>query len=161
MGHNRAGDNRKRRERRRQKIGRRRRAKAMAARVLSLRKFSQHLVRGNRRKMLFAHLQEELGPLLRVCSEFRAWVFGSYLTTKRRPNDIDLLITCRVPMHQAGIVFQHLSHRRHREDVQMLHRCGSSPMPTKEQMIAEFNSQERNNASGISIADDDLIELTL
>ena len=88
----------------------------------------------------------------------RLWLFGSFLTEKNAPGDIDVLLTYRMDIRQIAIQrgipkFP----RTHIQTVQILSHGGMT-MLTKEEMVGRFNDLDANVQNGIQISSGDVIE---
>ncbi len=60
---------------------------------ITLKEFKKRYLLNNYRKRLFKHLLEELENISGKCKCYKFLIFGSYITRKKEPNDIDVLIS--------------------------------------------------------------------
>jgi predicted nucleotidyltransferase len=155
MGHNRAGDRRKRR------LKRRRREEArLAVRPCTLEEFAAEYARTSRRKELFDKLTAEIDNFRTQTKQMKVYVFGSYLRRKREPGDVDLMVS----YEPAG--FPPQLTRMHPDDLQVLSVARIDlikpvALASKEEMVHEFNTSKNNVRDGITIHPRQVHELTV
>lgn len=107
-----------------------------------------------RRRELLKKLKEELDQFARCSTGYRAVVYGSYLTEKPEPGDMDLIIAYDRRMGakncRSGFGFPFL----HKGDIQIKteERMGcTTPLPSAADLVKGFNDFPTNAAKGIRI----------
>jgi hypothetical protein len=116
-----------------------------------LRAYFAHTVR---REILLNKLEEEIAGWSISNPGFKCWLFGSFLSNKPEPADIDVLLSAPLKRIPPDLP------RRHKDCIHVKSNIGTT-LRTKEQMVAEFNNVERNHALGIQLSVDEVVELVV
>lgn len=128
--------------------------------ILNLADFVVRYNGSERRQALLIELKKEIAHLCGFASSFRVLVFGSFLTEKPVPGDIDLLIA------GIGKTFAlRYPQVTSKDDLDLmtwfsvpLH--GSSlRVPSAEELVHRFNNEQSNAEKGIAISIEDVCEL--
>jgi hypothetical protein len=128
---------------------------------LTLMQLEETYAWNDRRRELLGKLKEELAQITRCSTGYRAVLYGSYLTKKTDPGDIDLIIAYdrRMGAKNCGSMeFPFL----HKGDIQikLSERQGyTTPLPSAESLVLEFNEFPTNASKDIRIEPDTWMEL--
>lgn len=116
---------------------------------MTLDEFEKTYAVNETRRRLLRLLGEELVVIGRQCKKFSIIIFGSYITEKPEPGDIDVLISL-VPRQDCiyRIMKQGLE-REHGKDVDVQFQRGEYYTKNAEQLVAYFNNNPLNFNRGI------------
>lgn len=118
---------------------------------MNVEEFISLYVTNQRREELFAGLRIQLSSIMEDSSSIRVIIFGSFLTNREYPGDIDVLVSA-VIRHEA--VVHYISHdvrRPIRDGVDLyLFRCASF-ISEAEALVAKFNTNKNNVKHGVLI----------
>ncbi|MBN2159201.1 MAG: hypothetical protein JW807_07385 [Spirochaetes bacterium] len=94
---------------------------------------------------------EELESVKKQCARLRVLIFGSYITSKKKPGDIDVLISL-IPNKDCvyRIVTRGLQHRHPRE-VDIHYYKTQRYIKDADGLIRHFNKNRINELKGVSI----------
>ena len=124
----------------------------MNIRQLDLDGFSEAYVTTERRKHLFDKFLEDLRVIKSQCSCMRIIVFGSFITSKKEPNDIDLMISL-IP--ESEYVYDFMTDglwQKNRDEVDVQYQRAEYFLKDAQQMVAFFNENPINKEKGVRIA---------
>lgn len=125
----------------------------MNIRQLDLDDFSEAYVTTDRRKYLFDKFLEDLRVIKSQCSCMRIIVFGSYITSKSEPNDIDLMISL-IP--GSEYVYDFMTDglwQKNRNEVDVQYQRAEYFLKDAQQLVAFFNENPINREKGICITE--------
>ncbi len=120
---------------------------------LTLEEFSARFADTEGRKKLFDLLVEELAVIKAQCSRLRVLVFGSYITAKSNPRDIDVLISlipnedCIYSLWTEGL------RREHPDEVDVHYYKTQRYIKDAEGLLEHFNNNPVNELQCIAIHD--------
>ncbi len=120
---------------------------------LTLEEFSGRYASNEQRKRLFELFVEELKSIRSQCSSLRILVFGSYITNKSVPRDIDVLISlipsedCMYALWTGGL------RREHPDKVDVHYYKTQLYMKDADGLLEHFNANPKNELQGIAIHD--------
>lgn len=120
---------------------------------MNLQELEASHVQDGRRRELFDRLVEQIDVWNEEFSGLEVWLFGSFLTDKPEPGDIDILVTAPL----AGNGFKKPT-KLYPDDLQVLFQLSHRPK-TKEKMVEILN--RKNQSLDFSLSVDDLVELTI
>lgn len=126
--------------------------------TMSMKQFRRAYAWNERRRHLYHMLLDELVGVRSQCTIMRVLVFGSYITSKEEPGDIDVLIGL-IPTRECAYAFMTtgLVHR-HPDDVDVTYHKTQMFLQTAEQLVRFFNNNPLNQKKHIAL--DRVIELT-
>ena len=125
--------------------------------MITIQELKQHHSATQRRQELLAAFEEELATWKTEVDSLRLWLFGSFLSDKPEPGDIDVLLTGRLVF--GPIPGPPKFTRKHPDKVQVLRLIGTEPS-SKTALIEKFNAQEGNADRGIQLHEDQTVELS-
>ncbi len=108
------------------------------------------------RKELLDQFKDELGEWRDYLAEVRIWLFGSYLTDKEQPEDIDILLAGRL---KTGTSFPPKLPRKHKDRIHVISNLGTGMLSTKNDLIQKFNSNQNNVVKNIKLSADEVVDL--
>jgi predicted nucleotidyltransferase len=120
---------------------------------LTLEELSGRYAGNEQRKRLFDLFVDELKSIQAQCSRLRVLVFGSYITGKNSPRDIDVLISlipsddCMYTLWTEGL------HREHPDEVDVHYYKTQRYIKDAEGLLVHFNNNRINELQGIAIRD--------
>ncbi len=119
--------------------------------VMTLPEFKAAYARGRRRAELYEKLLEELDNLREQCNSFHIIVFGSYITDKKEPGDIDLMISL-IPRQDCvyDIIINGLR-RIHEKEIDIQYQKAQYYLKNTRQLVDYFNSNPLNRKEEIKI----------
>ena len=117
----------------------------------------QHATSDLRRELL-AKFQEELAEWQGYLADINIWLFGSFLSDKQEPGDIDVLLAGRL---KPGAPLPPKLPRKHKGEVHLLSIIGTGALANKERLVQKFNAQEGNVKKGIQVTPDSVTDLFL
>jgi len=127
---------------------------------VSLDQLEQQFAVNTHRMGLLTKFKDELLDWQAYLTELRIWLFGSYLTDKDQPGDIDVLLAGRL---KPGTPLPPKLPRKYRDDIHVMPelRFGIGELASKEQLVQKFNEDEGNMNRGIQISVHQVIDLLL
>jgi len=129
----------------------------MVARM-TLEELSGRFAVNEQRRRLFDLLVDELASIQTQCRSLRVLVFGSYISDKDSPHDIDILISlipneeCVYALWTGGL------RREHPDEVDVHYYKTQRYIKDAEGLLEHFNSNPKNELQGIAIRD--AVEIT-
>jgi len=118
---------------------------------INLRAFRKRFATNDRRREIFQSLVDELGLLRSQCQAMRVLVFGSYITDKDEPGDVDVLVSGVPRQDIAFEVEVHGFARGEHPDVDLFWERAVRFPATPERLIERFNRNASNRESHIEI----------
>ncbi len=125
---------------------------------LTLEELSGIYAGNEQRKRLFGLFVNELASIKKQCSRLRVLVFGSYITEKSNPRDIDVLISLIPSEECVYALWTEGLHREHPEEVDVHYYKTQRYMKDAEGLLEHFNNNPKNELQGIVIHD--AVEIT-
>lgn len=125
----------------------------MNVRQLDMHSFFEAYVTTERRKYLFDKFLEDLQVIKSQCNCLRIIIFGSYITSKTEPNDIDLMISL-IP--ESEYVYDFMTdglRQKNRNEVDVQYQKAEYFLKDAQQLIAFFNENPINKEKGICITE--------
>ncbi len=121
-------------------------------RSMALDEFREAFAVNERRSYLLGELLDELNVVARQCEKVSVIVFGSYITEKEAPGDIDVLVSL-VPKkdHVYAIMTKGLE-KKHEKVVDVQFQRGEYSTKSAEQLVDYFNGNPYNFRKGVRIA---------
>jgi predicted nucleotidyltransferase len=120
---------------------------------LNLQEFFETYVTNEKRNSLFDKLLEDLQVIKFQCSCMRIIVFGSYITPKLEPNDIDLMISL-VP--ESDYVYDFMTDglwQKNRKEIDIQYQKAEYFLKDAQQLVVFFNENPLNKEKGICITE--------
>jgi predicted nucleotidyltransferase len=124
----------------------------------TLDEFREAFASGDRRKYLYGLFLEELALIQSQCAVVRVLVFGSYITEKEEPHDIDLLISLIADSDCVYEVWARGLRRVHPDEVDVHYYKTQLYVKDAEGLLRHFNANPKNELYGIAIRD--AVEIT-
>ena len=115
--------------------------------------FRERFAYNERRRYLYDMLLEELELIKSQCSIVRVLVFGSYITDKEEPRDIDLLLSLIADRDCVYEVWTKGLRLDHPDEVDVHYYKTQLYIKDAEGLLKHFNENPRNELYGISILD--------
>jgi hypothetical protein len=125
---------------------------------ITLTQLEEQHATSDRRRVLLVKFKEELAEWRGYLADLNVWLFGSFLTDKQEPGDIDVLLAGRL---KPGAPLPPKLPRKHRDEVHVISNLGTGALATKEQLVQKFNEQEGNVEKGIQLTPDAVTDLRL
>jgi predicted nucleotidyltransferase len=125
----------------------------------SINDFSRKFCFNNYREWLFQLFEEEIENLLRQSEKLRIIVFGSFITNKEKPSDIDVLISIIPNRDYSYIILKKGLPRLHKEKVDVQYSKHQYFLESCESLIKTFNKNKLNKKDKIVI--EDAVEVVL
>ena len=125
---------------------------------LTMEELSGRYAGNEQRKRLFDLFVDELTSIKRQCSRLRVLVFGSYITAKSIPRDIDVLISLIPSEDCVYALWTEGLRREHPEEVDVHYYKTQLYMKDAEGLLEHFNNNPMNELQGITIHD--AVEIT-
>lgn len=126
---------------------------------MTLGEFEKAFARNGRRRYLLGEMIDELEVIARQCEKFSVIVFGSYISGKALPGDIDVLVSlvprreCVYSIMKCGL------EKEHEKDVDIQFQRAEYFTKSAERLVDYFNENPYNFRKGIRITD--AVELLL
>lgn len=126
---------------------------------LTLDQFKVQYGATQKRKLLLAELEQFLANLTENFSSYRVLVYGSFISLKPEPGDIDVMVSVICSPKDAGFArFKNLQElATSNVDVFTLNLKSSfgatEPVPDAEAMVIAFNAREAHVTTGIHCSD--------
>jgi predicted nucleotidyltransferase len=120
---------------------------------LNLQEFLETYVTNGKRRCLFDKLLEDLQVIKSQCSCMRIIVFGSYITSKLEPNDIDLMISL-IP--ESEYVYDLMTDglwQKNRKEIDIQYQKAEYFLKDAHQLVVFFNENPLNKEQGICITE--------
>ncbi len=120
---------------------------------LNLQEFLDAYVTNEKRKRLFDKFLEDLQVIKSQCSCMRIIVFGSYITSKLEPNDIDLMISL-IP--ESEYVYDLMTDglwQKNRKEIDIQYQKAEYFLKDAQQLVVFFNENPLNKEKGICITE--------
>jgi hypothetical protein len=135
-------------------------AKRRRPRPCTLERFRCDYVWNDRRQELFLNLLDEIESIRKQSKQRRVFVFGSFLTSKRIPGDLDLLLSYEPTSIPPKLV------RVHPNDIQIKSNARMAfgkpvILDSKEAAIRDFNSDPANIQNHIFLSSTQVRELLI
>jgi hypothetical protein len=111
-----------------------------------------------RRKYLYGLLLEELALVRSQCATVRVLVFGSYISDKEEPRDIDLLLSLIADSECVYEVWTKGLRLNHPDEVDVHYYKTQLYIKDAESLLKHFNANPKNELYGIAI--NDAVEIT-
>jgi predicted nucleotidyltransferase len=106
-----------------------------------------------RRKHLYGLFMEELEIIRSQCAIVRVLVFGSYITGKEEPRDIDLLLSLIADSECVYEVWTKGLRLTHPDEVDVQYYKTQLYIKDAESLLKHFNANPKNELYGIAIND--------
>jgi hypothetical protein len=119
----------------------------------TLDEFRDAFASSDRRKYLYGLFLEEMELIRSQCAVVRVLVFGSYITAKEEPNDIDLLIALIADSDSVYEVWTRGLRRAHPDEVDVHYYKTQVYVNDAEGLLRHFNANPKNELYGIAIRD--------
>lgn len=113
--------------------------------------FRERFAYNERRRHLCDLLLDELELIRSQCSIVRVLVFGSYITDKEEPRDIDLLLSLIAGKECVYEVWTKGLRLNHPDEVDVHYYKTQLYIKDGEGLLAHFNANPKNELYGISI----------
>lgn len=118
--------------------------KKIHIREMTIKEFRAKFVTNTHRAGLFKCFQVELKKLREQCKEYRMIVFGSFLTKKKKPGDIDLIISLIPDKNCVYSIMTQGLDREYCEEIDIMYHKAEYFLMSAEQLITYFNENPRN-----------------
>jgi predicted nucleotidyltransferase len=115
--------------------------------------FRERFAGNERRRYLYDLFMEELALIRSQCSIVRVLVFGSYITDKEEPRDIDLLLSLIAGKDCVYEVWTKGLRLNHPDEVDVHYYKTQLYIKDAEGLLRHFNSNPKNELYGIAIND--------
>ena len=119
--------------------------------TMTLEEFRTAYAINDRRRHLIDELLEELKVIARQCRKFSIIVFGSYITDKDEPDDIDVLISLLPKKECVFAIMKEGIEKEHQKEVDIQFQRGEYYTKSAESLIDFFNENPFNLKKGIRI----------
>jgi hypothetical protein len=106
-----------------------------------------------RRSYLFGLLMEDLALIRSQCAVVKVLVFGSFITDKEEPRDIDLLLSFIADRDCVYEVWTKGLRLNHPDEVDVHYYKTQLFIKDAEGLLKHFNSNPKNELYGIAITD--------
>jgi predicted nucleotidyltransferase len=113
--------------------------------------FRKTFAYNKRRRYLYGLLREELALIKCQCTAVRVLVFGSYITDKEEPRDIDLLLSLIAEKERVYEVWTKGLRLTHPDEVDVHYYKTQLYIKDGECLLAHFNANPKNELYGIAI----------
>ncbi len=127
--------------------------------TMTLDEFRKAYAVNRRRRRLLRCLEDELAVIGKQCVKFSLIVFGSYITGKPEPGDIDVLISLLPRKECVFSIMEQGLERKHRDEVDVQFQRGEFCTKSAAQLVAYFNDNPLNFNKGIRLIE--VVELVL
>lgn len=118
---------------------------------LTLDEFAGKFSFSDRRKYLHDLFVDEMEFIKSQCSQLRVLVFGSYITSKRNPRDIDVLLSLIACEEAVYTVWTDGLRQRHPKEVDIHYYKTQQFIKDAAGLLKHFNKNPKNELQGISI----------
>ncbi|MFW5808477.1 MAG: DUF6932 family protein [Spirochaetota bacterium] len=125
----------------------------------SINEFSRKFCFNRYRRELFSLFCEEMQNILRQSSQLRILVFGSFITKKERPSDIDVLISIIPTRESSYRMLKKGLARIHKKRIDVKYSRHQMILESCESLINTFNTNKLNKEKKISI--DQAVEVVM
>ena len=116
---------------------------------MTLAQFHSAFVYNRRRRRLLVALLDELAGIAERSTKMRVVVFGSFMTDKEMPGDVDALV-CAVAKDEFVLELQENGFpRRQPDDVDMFTYLSVRFLFTPERLVDEFNTNYKNRENQV------------
>lgn len=123
----------------------------MHIKKLNIDEFAEQYVTNERRRILFEKLLEELQLIRSQCRRFRVIVFGSFITNKEKPNDIDLMISIIPDQDHIFDFMTDGMQQKNDDEVDIQYQKAEYFLKNAQQLVDFFNENPLNKKNGIQI----------
>lgn len=117
----------------------------------TLEEFCRKYCFNEHRNELFAYFKEELHNILCQSEKLRVLVFGSFISEKAKPSDIDILISIIPNRDWAYYMLKKGLRRIHKEKVDVQFNKHQFSLESPESLLETFNTNRLNKKEGIRI----------
>jgi len=118
---------------------------------LTIYEFARKFSYNDRRRYLHDLLVDELEFIKTQCSQLRVLVFGSYITSKKNPRDIDVLISLIACEESMYTVWTDGLRQKHPIEVDLHYYKTQQYIKDAAGLLKHFNKNPKNELQGISI----------
>lgn len=123
----------------------------MNVKKLDIDEFARCYATNERRRDLFKKFIEELQLVRSQCSRLRVIVFGSYITNKEEPNDIDLMISLIPDQDHVFDFMTDGMQQKNDDEVDIQYQKAEYFLKNAQQLVDFFNENPLNKKNGIQI----------
>jgi hypothetical protein len=120
-------------------------------RKLTIEEFAGRFSNNDRRKYLLDLLIEDLEYIKSQCSQLCVLIFGSYITSKKYPGDIDVLISLIACQESVYMVWTDGLQQKHPKLVDIHYYKTQQYIKDASGLLKHFNKNPKNELQGISI----------
>jgi len=120
-------------------------------RTMTLEEFRGVFAVNERRSYLLGELLEELNVVARQCEKVSVIVFGSYITGKEEPGDIDVLVSLVPKKDHVYSIMKNGLEKEHVKNVDVQFQRGEYFTKSAGQLVDYFNGNPYNFRKGIRI----------
>ena len=120
-------------------------------RKLTIEEFAGKFSYNEQRKYLLDLLVDELEFIKLQCIQLRVLIFGSYITSKKNPRDIDVLISLIACKDSVYTVWTDGLRQKHPKDVDVHYYKTQQYIKDAAGLLKHFNKNPKNELQGISI----------
>jgi len=125
---------------------------------INFREFCFRYAFNEHRKKLLRLLVEDLDVIKGQCDRLRVLIFGSYISFKKNPKDIDILLALIPNRDSVYAIMKSGLRRKHPGTVDVQFNKAQRFMKDADSLIRNFNENPLNKRKGIVI--NDAVELT-
>ncbi len=119
--------------------------------TMTLKEFRTTYAINDRRRHLIKELLGELEVIARQCRKFSIIVFGSYISDKDEPGDIDVLISLLPKKNCVYALLKKGLEKEHEKEVDIQFQRGEYYTRSAESLVDYFNENPLNLKKGIRI----------
>jgi predicted nucleotidyltransferase len=118
---------------------------------LTLDEFAGKFSYSDRRKYLHDLFVDEMEFIKSQCSQLRVLIFGSYITSKKNPRDIDVLLSLIACEESVYTVWTDGLRQKYPKEVDIHYYKTQQYIKDAAGLLKHFNKNPKNELQGISI----------
>lgn len=118
---------------------------------ITIDEFARKFSYNERRKYLYDLFVEEMESIQSQCSQLRVLVFGSYITSKKNPQDIDVLISLIACEESVYTIWKDGLQQKHPKEVDLNYYKTQQYIKDADGLLEHFNKNPKNELQGIAI----------